>query len=226
MTVDVAFHLTYRKGYQSKLLFVHSRGCRCNFRGLLHSDDRKSPWWASRVGTQHDRSRFDTVIISMNLNSYASLAIFFIIPDLFFCFWPQNYTYYTRVSCVWFLSPSVSLQSNWAWKPSKPGLSISFSLWRFSSLLALQWRKLRRLACLKNLVWIGSSVATCRLACSEISLLTNEKKLKSSPGNGRTYFNLADGATALAQLYPLYSDRTRCFNWWQRALLPKLIINS
>ena len=151
MTVDVAFHLTYRKGYQSKLLFVHSKGCRCNLRGLLHSDDRKSPWWASRVGTQHDRSRFDTVIISMNLNSYASLAIFFIIPDLFFCFWPQNYTYYTRVSCVWFLSPSVSLQSNWTWKLSEPGLSISFSLWRFSSLLALQWRKLRRLACLKNL---------------------------------------------------------------------------
>ena len=110
--------------------FVHSKGCRCNFWGLLHSDDRKSPWWASRVGTQHDRSRFDTVIISKNLNSYASLAIFFIIPDLFFCFWPQNYTYYTRVSCVWFLSPSVSLQSNWTWKLSEPGLSISFSLWR------------------------------------------------------------------------------------------------
>ena len=136
--INMAFHLTHRKGYQSKLLFVHSKGCRCNFWGLLHSDDRKSPWWPSRVGTQHDRSRFDTVIISMNFNSYASLAIFFIIPDLFFCFWTRNYTYYTRVSCVWFLSPSVSLQSNWAWKPSEPGLSISFSLWRFSSLLALQ----------------------------------------------------------------------------------------
>ena len=43
---------------------------------------------------------------------------------------------------------------------------------------------------------------------TEISLLTNEKKLKSSPGNGRTYYNLEDGATALAQLCALYSDTT------------------
>ena len=40
---------------------------------------------ASHVGPQHDRSRSDTVMISMNYNSYATLAIFFIIPVLF-CF--------------------------------------------------------------------------------------------------------------------------------------------
>ena len=38
----------------------------------------------------------------------------------------SNFIYYTSVSCVWFLLPFVSLQSNWAWKPSKLGLSISF----------------------------------------------------------------------------------------------------
>ena len=46
----------------------------------------------------------------------------------------------------------------------------------------------------------NSSVATCWLACSEISLLINERKLGSSPGNGQTWYNLADGVTGLAQL--------------------------
>ena len=82
---DVAFHSTHRKGYQSKLLFFHSKGGRCSFWGLLYCDDRRSPWWASRDELQHDHIRSDTVMISMNFNSYASLVIFFIILVLF-CF--------------------------------------------------------------------------------------------------------------------------------------------
>ena len=82
---DVAFHSTHQKGYQSKLLFFHLKGSRFSSWGLLHCDDRRSPWWASRDRPQHDRSRSDTVMISMNFNSYASLVIFFIIP-VFFCF--------------------------------------------------------------------------------------------------------------------------------------------
>ena len=46
---------------------------------------------------------------------------------------------------------------------------------------------------------LGSSVVTCRLAFSKISLSINEKRLERSPGKGRTYNNLADGVTALAQ---------------------------
>ena len=38
---------------------------------------------ASHVGPQHDRSRSDIVMISMNYDSNATLAIFFIIPVLF-----------------------------------------------------------------------------------------------------------------------------------------------
>ena len=107
---DVAFHSTHRKGYQSKLLVVLSKGGLCNLWGLLDCDDWWSSWWASRVGPQHDRGRSDTVMISMHFNSYASLAIFFIIPVLFsFVF--QHETYYTNVSCVWFLLSYVSLQS-------------------------------------------------------------------------------------------------------------------
>ena len=128
---DVTFHSTHRKGYQSKLLFFHSKGGRCSVWRLLHCDDRRSPWWASRDGPQHDHIRSDTVMISMNFNRYASLVIFVIIPVLF-CFWTQNFKWYTSVSCVWFLLPYVSLQSNWAWKPFKLGLSILFSLWGFS----------------------------------------------------------------------------------------------
>ena len=80
---DVTFHSTYRKGYQSKLLFFHSKGGRCSSWGLLHCDDQRSSWWASRDGPQRDRSRSDSGIISMNVNSYASLVIFFVIPVLF-----------------------------------------------------------------------------------------------------------------------------------------------
>ena len=129
---DVTFHSTHRKGYQSKLLFFHSKGGRCSFWGLLYCYDRRSPWWASRDGLQHDHIRSDTVMTSMNFNSYARLVIFFII---LFCFWTLNFIYYTTVSCVWFLLLYVSLQSNWAWKSLKLGMSILFFLWGFSYLL-------------------------------------------------------------------------------------------
>ena len=133
---DVTFHSTHRKGYQSKLLFFHSKGGRCSFWGLLYCDDRRSPWWASRGELQHDHIRSDTVMISMNFNSYASLVIFFIISVLF-CFVFEHWTLYTiRVLAVFdFLLPYVSLQSNWAWKSLKLGMSILFFLWGFSYLL-------------------------------------------------------------------------------------------
>ena len=53
---------------------------------------------------------------------------------------------------------------------------------------------------------------------------STKKRLKRSPGKGRTD-NLADGVTALAHLYALYSDRAHSFNQWQRALYPNFIIN-
>ena len=64
---DVAFHLTHRKEYQSKLVVVLSKGSRCNF-------------W----GDRHDElaALDDTFMISMSFNSYATQAIFFIIPAL------------------------------------------------------------------------------------------------------------------------------------------------
>ena len=77
-------HSTHRKGHQSKLLVVHSRGSRWNFssEACFSGDPR-----ASCVGPQHDRGRSDTVMISMNFDSYATLAIFCIIPVLS-CFFP------------------------------------------------------------------------------------------------------------------------------------------
>ena len=54
-------------------LIFSLEGGRCSSWGLLHCDDRRSPQWASRDGSQHDRSRSDTVMISMNFNSYARL---------------------------------------------------------------------------------------------------------------------------------------------------------
>ena len=120
-------------------LIFSLEGGRCSSWGLLHCDDRRSPQWASRDGSQHDRSRSDTVMISMNFNSYASLVIFFHNSCfVLFCFWTWKFIYYTSVSYVWFLLPYVSLQSNWAWKPLELGMSISFSLWGLLSLLTLQ----------------------------------------------------------------------------------------
>ena len=131
------FPLNASERISEQALIFSLEGGRCSSWGLLHCDDRRSPQWASRDGSQHDRSRSDTVMISMNFNSYATLAIFFIIPVLFcFVFELELYILY-ECSCVWFLISFVSLQFNWAWKPSKLGLSISFSLWGFSSLLTL-----------------------------------------------------------------------------------------
>ena len=108
----MAFHSTHRRWYQRKLLVVHSKGGRCNFWDLLLCDDRRSPWWASRDGPPYDCSRIDTVIICMNFNSYASLAISLIIPGSFsVLFWTRNYICYTSVDFVCFLIPNVSLQT-------------------------------------------------------------------------------------------------------------------
>ena len=95
---DVAFHSTHR--YQSKLLVLLSKGDLCNLWGLLDCDDWRSSWWASRVGPQHDRGRSNTVMISMHFNSYASSAIFFIIPVLFSFVFQHETIYTTRVLAV------------------------------------------------------------------------------------------------------------------------------
>ena len=56
----------------------------------------------------------------------------------FFCFLTRHLINYASVNCLWFLLSSVSLQSNWAWKTLKFGLSTSsFSVSLFSSLLTL-----------------------------------------------------------------------------------------
>ena len=101
--------LTHRKEYQSKLLVFYSKGGRCSFWGLLHCDDRRSPWWGNRDGLQHDRSCSNTVMIRINCKSYASLVVFFIIPDFFvlFCFFfrTRTYIYDKSGSCFLFLLP-------------------------------------------------------------------------------------------------------------------------
>ena len=106
----------------------HSKGGRCNFWGLFRCNDR------SRDGWRHDRNRSDTIMIS-KLCRFG--YIFHHECFVLFCFWTLDYIYHTNVSCDWVSLPYASLQSNWASKPLKLGLSISFSLWWFSSLLTL-----------------------------------------------------------------------------------------
>ena len=154
----------------------------------------------------------------MNFNSYTSLATLFIIPVLFcfvlFCFWTRNCIYYTSVSCVWFLLPCVSLQSNRVWKYPKQSDPTFWFLFddfrlcsRYNNINYGAWHVYKPL--------FGSSVAICRFACSEISLSIKEKKLEKSLRKGLTWYNLADGVTTLAQLYALYSHGARSFNQWQ-----------
>ena len=86
----MAFHSTPRKGYQSKLLIVLSKGGRCNFWGLLNCDDRRSPSWARHAGPQHD-----TVMISTSFSKQLrQFGYIFIIPVLF-CFVFEHETIYT-----------------------------------------------------------------------------------------------------------------------------------
>ena len=150
-------------------------------------------------------------MISMNFNSYARLYF----SSFLFCFWKWNFIYYTSVGYVWFLLPYVNMQSNWAWKQLKLGLSI-FVL------------SLRVCLCSRysNLTYSPGIFANlCSLFPKFHCQLTKEK-LGRSPGKGRTWYNLADGVTTLAQFYALYSHRARSFNQWQRALYPNFIINS
>ena len=134
----------------------------------------------------------------------------------------KNFIYYTSVSCVWFLLPYVSLQSNWAWKSLNSECLFCFSFEDFR--ICSRFNNVNHGACYVYKRLFGSSVATCRLACSEISPSIIGKKLKRSPGKGRTCYNMADDVTALAQFYALYSHRARSFNQWQRALYPNFII--
>ena len=169
---DVAFHSTHRKGYQSKLLVVLSKGGRCNFWGLLDCDDRRSPWWASRVWPQ-----LDTVMISMDFNGYASLAIFFLSPYCFFYFVFEHETiiYYKRVSCVWFLLPYVK-----TFKTRTVHFVYSLRIFVSAHVIITSIT-----VCLQTFVRFFCCI--CRLACSEISLSIKEKKkLRKSPRESRT----------------------------------------
>ena len=128
-----------------------------------------------------------------------------------------------HLSSVWSILPNVSLQSNWAWKPSNSDCPLSF-LWWFSSLLTLY---------VNYCVWyvykplFGSSIAPCRLAYSENLLfwLTKKNRENSEPMNG----HCANWQMAwLAQLRVLYYNKTRSFNQWQRVIseLYNKIVNN
>ena len=62
---------------------------------------------------------------------------------------------------------------------------------------------------------LGSSVTSCRLACSEILTSIDEKRWREVRGNCRALYKLADGVTSLTQLrfsFFFYYDKTRSFN--------------
>ena len=114
----------------------------------LEGRQMKFLWLASVVTAMtedgHDkRAAMDLTMIAVALTPSWLVWILTVMPvwlyfsSFLFCFWTRNFIHYTSVGCVWFSLSYVSLQSNWAWKPLKLGLSISFSLWGFSSLLTL-----------------------------------------------------------------------------------------
>ena len=72
-----------------------------------------------------------------------------------FFFLTRNYIYYTSVSCVWFLI-TVRELANITERENLHN-NVNYGAWHVHKLLS------------------GSSVATCQLACFEISLLSNEK---------------------------------------------------
>ena len=112
-----------------------------------------------------------TVIISMNFNSYASFALFFIIPVLFYFVFELETIYTVRVSVsrVWFLLPYVSSQiqlSVTRFKTQTVPFRFLFEDFRFCS----RYDNVNYVARHVYKPLFGSSVVTCRLACSENSL--------------------------------------------------------
>lgn len=81
-TIFVMLRIAHSERIPEQTLSCSPAWWQCNFCGSLHCDGGRSPWWASREGPQHDRSRSDAFIIFINFNSYATLAIFFIISVL------------------------------------------------------------------------------------------------------------------------------------------------
>ena len=127
---DVAFHSMYWKGHQSKLFVVHSKGGRCNFWGMLH-------WLRCPEMILNVSMIAVALTLSWLVWILTIMLVWLHFSWFLFCFWTRKFIHYTSVSCFLFLLPYVSLQSHWAWKLSKFGLSISFSLRGFSSLLTL-----------------------------------------------------------------------------------------
>ena len=101
--------------------------------------------FTAMTGDRHERlAAMDLSMIAVTLTPSWLVRIwtvvpvwqyFFFIPVFFvFFFLIRKYKNYTSVL------PNVSVQSNWAWKTSGVGLPISFSFWRFLSLLTLPAR--------------------------------------------------------------------------------------
>ena len=116
VVTDVALRSMLWTRYQSTFLVFHLKRGRFNFWDLLHCDNQKSPWWASRDGPLHDCSRSDAIVICINFKNNASLVMFFQ-PFLFYSvlFLNKNCTYYASVNCVWVLLPLFGFVAACSW---------------------------------------------------------------------------------------------------------------
>ena len=72
-----------------------------------------------RTKDRHDElTAMDLSVIAVALTPAWLVWILTVMPvwlyfsSFLFCFWSRNFTYYTSVSCVWFLLPYISLPSN------------------------------------------------------------------------------------------------------------------
>ena len=118
-------------------------------------------------------------MISMNFNSCASFALFFIIPFIF-CFVFEHETLYTiRVLAVFdfYNRPKAC---NLTGRENLQNLDCTFCFLFEDFRLCSRYNKVNYGAWHVYKPLFGSSVATCRLACSEILLLINEKSRKRS----------------------------------------------
>ena len=164
---------------------------RCNFWDLLHCDDRRAPWWASRDGLKHDCSRSDTVMISMKLtvmlvwlhfSLYVFCSVLLLntkICVLYDCWLCSIFTTEHKLTIK--LRVKTFLESDCPFR----FLLEDFRLCsRYNNFNYGAWHVFKPL--------FGSSVATC----SEISLSIYEKRLVCSTISRTSLYWLADGVTA------------------------------
>ena len=122
----------------------------------------------------------------------------------------SNFIYYTSVSCVWFL---LLFACNLTERENLQNSDCPFRFLFEDFRLCSRYNNVNYGACHVHKPLFGCSVATCRLACLQISLSINEKKLEKRSD----IVQIGRWCDSCSSALCSSSHTARSFNQWQRA---------